>query len=151
MSWIIEKLWNRFYSSFFLIEWFLCICVRKCAAPCVCSHCPPEWHRVKRSRKWDEFLEAIHISCSMPHAFYLSNCLPPHLPAPQGTLAHLYTHSFTHPYESIHPSLWHDCSSLVTLCYNPSALSKNGNYTGPLMQLTDRVRIMAWCITANCH
>ena len=160
MTWLIGKLQNQFklwllsdIDGFLCVYVCVCVCVRGCAARCVCSQYTPEWHRVKRVGKWDKFPEAILIYSSMPLAFYLSSCLPPHLPTQKHTCKHMHTLTLrlTHSCEPIHPSPWHDCSSLVTLCSNPSVLSKNGNYTQPLMQPTDRVRIMAWCITANCY
>ena len=105
------------------------ICVCACVCVCVsdlrvCSHCTLERHRVRNVR------ERGYIPRSNPNLWLDAFCL--YLPNPPATHWHTHRHTHTHTQahahthsdEPIHPSPWHDCSSLVTLCSNPSVMSK---------------------------
>lgn len=58
-----------------------------------------------------------------------------------------HTHTRTEP---IHPSPWHDCSYPVTLCSNPSAMSKTAITTGRRGSRQSEQEVMAWHTSTNC-
>lgn len=116
--WLTEKLWNLFKLDFLSdVEGII---LRVCARVCLCALCV----FVHTARQYDTGQERLGNGLnSQKQSASSAQCLL-HLSIRLSTLAHAHTHSITHSCEPIHPSPWHDCSSLVTLCSNPSALSK---------------------------
>lgn len=67
---------------------------------------------------------ASSAQCLLHLSIWLSTTPSPYKQSNTHKHTRARTHTLTHSCEPIHPSPWHDCSSLVTLCSNPSALSK---------------------------